>query len=367
MKSTLERYFLEMTNYVPFLKIKVNEIGALLALNADLKKTLTPFFDFPRKDDMTEESFQEMVGKAARSVAKNLKGYESIYLDNFDIEDRIQVGGSDNYNFIISEFNKINFIPVVGLDRTNSHNQAVFDAKKSGNLISDRIAIRLQSEDFESFALIQHDLKELIDAGSALFKTWIVILDNRVCLPIEVLARSDKISKFIPALLAKHSFEKIVITGSSIPASIGEIVPTESYVIVSRSEVDIFRRVKTIIKDNIVILGDYTIVSPLYSDIDIPPEAMRNVTAPKITYSDESVHYVLRGGALTAHPRGDLQYNDLAGRLIGYPYYRKPPYSFGDNFLDEKAKFVGTGVTPSSILRPTINAHMTYMCKDFKI
>ncbi len=356
-----------MTSYFPFLKIKVNEIGALSALPIDLKKSIVPFFDFPRKKDMTEDSFKDMVGKAARSVAKNIKDFETIILDNFDIEDTIKVGGSDNYIYIISAFEKINFVPVVGLDRTSTHNQAVFDAKKNGKIISEKVAIRLQGEDFESFALVQHELKALFDAGTGLFKSWIVILDNRVCLPIEVLERSEHIIRFIPALNAKHHIDAIAITGSSIPASIGDLVATESAVTQPRIEIDIFRRVKAAIDDENVFLGDYTIVSPLYSDLDIPPQTLRNVTAPKITYSYENLHYILRGGALTSHPRGDIQYNDMANHLIAQAFYRKPPYSFGDNYLHEKANLIGSRVTPSSILKPTINAHMTYMCKDFKI
>ncbi len=87
--------------------------------------------------------------------------------------------------------------------------------------------------------------------------------------------------------------------------------------------------------------------------------------APKVIYSYDDVHFVARGGALRTHARGNLQYNDIARDLCSQPFYRGPAYSFGDKFLDDKANGLGNKVMPSTILKPTINAHITYMVRDF--
>jgi hypothetical protein len=60
-----------------------------------------------------------------------------------------------------------------------------------------------------------------------------------------------------------------------------------------------------------------------------------------------------------------LQYNDICGHLVKQPFFRGAPYSFGDAYIDEKAQLAGKGVTPSSILKPTINAHIAFMWKDY--
>ncbi|MFZ6774832.1 beta family protein [Undibacterium sp. SXout7W] len=356
-----------MNKYVPFLKLKVNEVGALNELADDLKATIVPFFDLPRKKEgMTAEEFCALTEKSARSVERNLSDFGAFYLDNFDIEDTVKVNGTDNYQFVIDRFCKTNFIPVIGLDRTFARNQLVFDAKKSGQINANQIALRLQAEDIEEFALVQSEILDLFNLGSGLFEQWILIIDNRVCIEIDAGKRAAQLLSFVPACLKAIPFDEVVVTGSSIPASIGDVIGTNSEGVHERQELSIFQPVIEKIRNGKISFGDYTIVSPLYSDIDIPPEALRNVTAPKIAYSYGKVHYIFRGGQLSSHPRGNLQYNDLAERLVSMEFYRTPPYSFGDHYLNEKANGRGKGVTPSSILKPTINAHITYMCRDFK-
>jgi len=69
-----------MNNYIPFLKLKVNEVGALKALTADIKKNgIVPFFDLAKKEGMTTSSFQQMVKKAVTSLSRNLSGIDAFF------------------------------------------------------------------------------------------------------------------------------------------------------------------------------------------------------------------------------------------------------------------------------------------------
>lgn len=354
-----------MTNYVPFLKLKVNEIGALKTLSTDIKEKIVPFFDLVKRSDTSEVAFEDMVKRSATSVAKNLKGIHTFYLDNFDIDDQIIINKKNNYAFVIESFSDTEFIPVVGLDRTAGRNKLVFDYKKDGAIKSSTIAIRLVAEDFKSFDLVRDEIGYLLEQGDGLFAEWHLILDNRVCMNIDVNKRTSELVQFIKACAKVFDFYSIIVVGSSIPSSIKEILPVESEIAHVRTELRIYTEAAKELGGFNLCLGDYTIVSPLYSDLDIPPEAMLNVIAPKVIYSHGSVHYIGRGGALRTHARGSMQYNDIAKKIISQPFYRGVAYSFGDEFLDEKANFVGNSVTPSSILKPTINTHITYMFKNF--
>lgn len=357
-----------MVNYVPFLKLKVNEVGALRALADDIQEGIVPFFDLPKqKDGATSEAFITLSNKAAKSVTKHLGKLQAFFLDNFDIDDTILVNGKNNYAFVIESFSHLNFVPVVGLDRTVERNKLVFEHKASGMIKSDTVAIRLLADDFLSFELVRDEIADLIGQGAGLFKQWVLVLDNRVCANIKVSERVSQIVPFVKKSIAAFDFYSIIITGSSIPASIKELLDVESEGIYKRKELEIYSEAKKNLDGISLFIGDYTIVSPLYSEFTIPPEAMRNVMAPKIFYSYDNLHYVARGGALKTHARGDLQYNDIAENLISKPFYRSPEYSFGDYFLYQKANYEGSGVTPSSILKPTINAHITYMVRDFSI
>lgn len=63
---------------------------------------------------------------------------------------------------------------------------------------------------------------------------------------------------------------------------------------------------------------------------------------------------------------GFVQYNDFCRHIIMEPFYRGEKYSFGDSFIYTAANKIG-GISQGSILNPTINAHISYMYKDYQL
>lgn len=354
-------------DYIPFLKLKSNEIAALKELALPIKSSITPFFDLPKKRGQTGDSLKTLILKAAKSVAKNLSTVPSFYLDNYDIDDAILVDGGDNYAYACMAFSQTNFIPVLGLDRPASRNSVVFAAKVGGLLKSDTVAIRLMSEDFSSYSVIFPELQSLLRTAYLHFNKVDFVIDNRLCSGIDPAYRSVEIANFVGRASADFLVNRWVITGSSLPASARDIIDTESELVHPRSELEIFRGACLRLSVKGIYLGDYTVVSPFYSDPDIPAAALRNITTAKVTYSYDDVHYIRRGGSLRSHARGELQYNDIAAEITKLPFFRGAPYSFGDKFIAEKSNFIGSTVTASTILKPTINLHMTYMANGFII
>ncbi len=111
-------------------------------------------------------------------------------------------------------------------------------------------------------------------------------------------------------------------------------------------------------------LGDYTIVSPTYSELTIAPELLLSVTAPKVFYAFENYHYIARGGRIKTGGYG--QYDDICEEIVSKGFYRHAPYSWGDNFIKQRADgYREKNITPSTILKPTICAHIEYMAKDY--
>lgn len=350
-------------NYVPFLKYKVNEVSALSTLDDSEKKLITPFFDLPRTDVMNELSLKILIDKAYRKYELHLKKLPYFYIDNFDIDDRIKINGADNYAYLLETFSGSNLIPVIGIDRENGRNDVVIDSKKNGVIKSDSVALRLVSDDIISYALIEDEIEEIFNALGECFNKLHLIIDNRVCNNIDTDDSADLIIKFLKDITNNTQFERIVITGSSIPASIRDLLEPNSSLTIDRAELKIFSKVSDKLPS--VIVGDYTTVSPLYSDTIIKRELMRRVTAPKIMYSYNMQMHIMRGGAIEGHIRGTKQYNDLSARLIKEVFFRGKDYSFGDKYLYEKAINVGSDATPSTIPKGLINAHMTYMLNDY--
>lgn len=356
----LESWYLVMNKYVPFLKFKQNEIMALRELSLEIKEEIVPFFDFPRKNNMTELDFIGAVSKMEKRLARHLDGIDTFYLDNYDIEEDLFIDGADSYKYLIKSFP--NMIPVLGIDRSSEHNDTVFSAKQNG-LESPNVALRLTFEDFESFELVESDIEDFLGDTIRLFDAVDLIFDCRYTGGMNENIVSIAITNFANLFSRKFTTNKIIVTGTSIPVPINSIVSTESEAKITRKELTIICQVKESLPH--VHFGDYTVVGADYSDADIEPQFMMNVMTPKTVYSYDNYHLILRGGAIKTHPEGNYQFNNQARVIVSKPFFRGSQYSFGDEFLEQKSRDIGRGVMPGTILKPTINAHITYMMLDY--
>lgn len=349
-----------MNNYTPFLKFKVAEIGALKALEDSELSSITPFFDLATKNGITPGDLEKTILKGVRKYELNFKKSNGFYIDDYDIDDSIKIKGSIVYEFLIDTFQKIDFIPVVGLDRTATRNKSVL----SSSVISDTVAIRLNQDDFVSYALIEDEISELIADMRGKFAKLHLILDCRLCIESDCIELSNRLITLIKLITQDHCFDKIVITGSSIHASIADILSVSTEETLTRVECKVFDIVEQELSMELGF-GDYTVISPNYSDVSIPQNALRKVMTPKVIYSYNNKHHFQRGGAIETHPRGAKQYDDMCKRLVTYVFFRKEDYSVGDKYLEEKSRSVGTDALPHSIGKYLINAHMTYMINDY--
>ncbi|MBB3858251.1 beta family protein [Xanthomonas arboricola] len=352
-----------MRKYTPFLKMKVNEVGALQALPEDVFPKIVPFFDLPHNKDRNLQGLDKLISDSSKKMKKLADRIPKFFLDLHDIPDGLANQGIGAFNSVALAFQTQDFIPVIGLDRSAAYLSSVFLSQSSGLLTSKTLAIRLVDDDYQSYAACKSDISILVaNAKSAGFIDFILVLDMRVCISKLPLDLASSLLKFIGAVTQASIFKEIIVTGSSITAQIVAIVPTETTLTSARVELDTFNLINALPRQ-LVGFGDYTVVSPDYSETDFPKELLRNITAPKICYPYDNVHYIARGGALKTHRRGNAQYNDMAAKLVAEPFFRQAGYSFGEDFLIEKASGQGSAVTPSSILKPTICAHMTYMVR----
>jgi hypothetical protein len=351
-------------NYTPFFKFKTNEVSALSVLNPTLTSEITPFFDLPRKDGITREGFEKNAASCAKKANKYLSAFPYIFVDSFDIPDTIAPPGSPNCNVIIQAFSGFNYVPVLGLDRAPDHNSAILSAKASGKILSKTVAVRLQQDEFSDFNLVDDEIADLINVAQEQFTDVIVIFDCRVCINSIQSKLSAEIANFSFAVNSIFKINKFIVVGSSIPSSITDIAKPNDESIILRKELSIFHGAQALIKEIALSLGDYTIVSPTYSDLTLPKELLLSVTAPKVFYAFENYHYIARGGRIKTGGYG--QYDDICVDIVGKAYFRKSPYSWGDGFIQQRANGIRlNNITPSTILKPTICAHIEYMARDY--
>lgn len=351
-------------NYTPFLKFKVNEVAGLSVLSSTLMSEVTPFFDLPQKKGMTRVDFEKSVTSCFKKAEKYLTNFPYIFIDSFDIPDSIATVGSPNCRVVIEAFADFEYVPVLGLDRAADHNQAILDAKAAGEIVSDSVVVRFQPDEFASFSLIENELTELVDAGEDLFSNWIFVFDCRVCLASDRVKLATDIANFVTQANESFEIQQHIVVGSSIPATIREIAKPNDESCIARAELEIFHTAEAMLGPDLLSLGDYTIVSPTYSELTIEPEFLLSVTVPKVFYAFENYHFISRGGRIKTE--GYDQYDVIFEEIVCKSFYRQASYSWGDEFIKQRADGVREkNVTPSTVLKPTICAHITYMATDY--
>lgn len=340
-----------MSRYVPFLKAKQNEIKSISELYPVVLASITPFFDFPQqKGGYSSKDFKATADRICGRLAKNLPDKFEFYFDNFDLDQEIQVNGKHNYFHLLSGISNMNVIPVVGLDRSQKHVQAVVELKSKKKLQSDVVAFRVCPNEFESFDVVESDIESDLGSVFELFEEVDLILDCRVCDSSKVAQLASEIVAFSRRFCSTYKVRQVIVTGSSIPASIGEVLKVESECLIQRRELEIFAAVKENHRHSPLVFGDYTTVSPNYSDVNMPPEMLQNVMTAKLTYTVPGAHYFIRGSGLKTN--GPQQYFRMANRLCSNSFFRGGTYSSGDAYLEDKSKGRGSNCTPNAVIKP---------------
>jgi len=354
---------LVMDNYVPFLKYKSNEIIALGELDSNILECVIPFFDYPRPNDpKTCEEFISDVNRLSRSVKKHISNIREMYIDTYDFDGVYEIDGRHSYFYLVNSIEGVDVIPVVSIDRNIEHLKAVVDLVKNNIVSSDIVALRITAEDFSNYSVVEDEIKELLREVLEAFLEVDLIFDCRFCASEDPEQISQRIVDFSGLFSNDYTVRRRIVTGSSIPASVGDVLAVNSECNIEKKEIEIFKNVIDYFDDVNFIYGDYGIVSPNYSDVNIMPEMMQNIMTAKLIYTYDNNHYFIRGGSLKTN--GYEQYFDLAETLCAKPFFRGADYSAGDAYFEEKSRREGSNCMPGTIIKPSVNAHITYIVRD---
>ena len=351
-------------SYIPFLKLKQNEVNAIKNLHAGLMAEITPLFDIPRINEMDENGFAERVRIGLKALKKWDKTKE-FYIDVFDIMPTLKPDNLSIYAYTLESFKDYSIIPVVGLDRDQDHLDSV-TAFLSKSPYECNLAVRLLPADFQNFQAVETEIEdmlgELIDQSCSVD----LLLDARALNLATVTKIALEAANFANEFAKKYECRRIVITGSSIPASAAAIVGTNQEIMFSRLEKFLWATFKANCKvaDISICMGDYGVVSPDYSDSDLIPEMFNNVATPKIIYTCGDQYYAVRGSAFKTHPRKHKQYYDLAAHLAAKPFFRGAGFSAGDLYIAQRGAEVGTTGSSGSWISIVVNAHVTFVGQE---
>lgn len=230
-----------MIKYVPFLKLKQNEIQSVGVLDGGIRDQIAPMYDIPRTQKVMDEA--EVIDRLriADKELGNARGKDidyKFFVDNFDVDDSVDLGGVPQYRAVLTMLSNYRVMPVLAFDRHPDHNVAALDFVKSRP--GTDVGIRLQMIDIESYNLTKSNLQALwVDLAVAKPDNVILLIDLRI---IEDPSDSKKkVERFVASFLGDFPGAKVVVSGSVVPASIAGLVATNSKAHIPREEYRLWR------------------------------------------------------------------------------------------------------------------------------
>lgn len=174
-----------------------------------------------------------------------------------------------------------------------------------------------------------------------------------------------KVEKFLAGFQDDFPSAKVVVSGSVVPASIAELLSTDSQAHIPREEYKLWRALHSTPAFKEVLFGDYGVVSPEYSDFEMEPEYISSRAAPKVFYTYHDTFFIARGRRFKTHKY--RQYFDISDVIVSEPFFRlsTPHYSYGEQYVYDRsykapARSEKTG-NPGTWIKSSTAAHITFV------
>lgn len=346
-------------HYVPILKWKRAEQGALKGLTEESKKHITPLIQFVMPKEKSQEQFEDIVerfeNQASQIPEKILEvwGSSSIFVDfSLLFTTPLKV---KSLNIILREGYKlgVSFIPVIHLSDDQEIKKAVYSLarrSKSG------ICLRLVCPDFSDLKKLNQDIADIVlESGGLKEKDIDLLIDIK-----ETEENNNKCTKYLNLSQSIHNlllWRSFTFGSGSFPKDLSEC---------KLEEENLIPRVDWIAWKGYIEGGkikrkpsfaDYTIQYPIYKRASqfFPPTT-------SIKYALENEWLILKG-----KKQKFKMYLANAKLLVDDERFYGRNFSDGDKYIFEKAKHFevytknpaikGTGST-ETWLRTGINHHL---------
>jgi hypothetical protein len=330
-------------HYLPILKGRAGEYGALREMAPEVKAGLTPLieiapipWDFERDepDKTIDQHLQRLSGKVVQSWGVE----RPLFLDLLWIAPDERMANGDHplaYVFGTAREEGLQLIPVTGFMRGEEYQSSCREA-----IAEDErgVCIRLQKEDFEESDDLSAQVTELLDGLGVPASKADLLLDLRSLTPDEGNTLRAAIPVFVRSIPNLVDWRSFTLAGTAFPENLMELPPS-SFSLITRLEWIIWRNLVARARvPRLPSFGDYAVASPQPSEVD--PRIMRPSASIRYT-TDESW---LIPKARNLRDFGFAQFHDICRELIQRPEYSGPGFSWGDWYIDECAnERVGTG------------------------
>lgn len=354
-------------HYIPILRWKAAEKGALLKLKEEHKDLVTPLIEFimPQSDssdgektpkELLEESvekFSESISSIADQVMKHW-GCKAIFIDFQLIDSSIR---AEALKQILEHGKQLNIfmipvitiIPVIGFESDIQTRRVAVDfAKQSGH----GICLRITDSNFKEKTL-SSDIDNFLRDNNLDAKEVDMLIDFKV---IDGGSSVDSLVAKIGVIPYIEKWRTFIVAGGAFPKDLSHLEKHNQHDI-PRSDWIVWRELMSKLK-RIPSFADYAIQYPIY----FPKTAASNPSA-SIRYSLEEKWVIVRGEGLRNPKGAGFQQYPAQAQLLSSQkdVFKGENFSAGDAYIAEKAKDIKTKKTgnPKTWLEAGINHHLS--------
>lgn len=347
-------------HYVPLLKGKRGEFGALAKLSQKVKPLITPFIDVPRVSRNDDEGADIHLIKIVNNIKTSWGTENTVFVDLADIDLTQRTADGTHpviYLFGLSRAAAIRAIPCTGLDRDSDYNNAIATVLKEDN---SGVCIRVVYEDMDSsIEELSNAINDLLGVLAIPLKDVHLLLDFKDIRNSDIAKLTRKAVRIIDNLPDIASWKTLTIAASGYPDSLSS-VKGDSTAEINRLEFLLWR---SVIADKTLkrrpSFGDYGIVHPILLDLD--PITMRS--SAKIRYTLGEKWLVVKGHSLKKEPKFK-QYHNLSDQLITMKEFIGSHFCWGDEYVTKCAiRTVGSGNLETWVKVDT-NHHLTFVAEQ---
>lgn len=329
-------------HYVPILKGRDGEYGALNRLLPASRDRITPLIELPPipwdfETERPAKTIDTHLKKVGQKIERAWGAGRPFFLDfGWIAQTERMSDGKHPVEFVFSGVRArgLAAIPVVGLLSDESYLVACAEAVREDGR---GVCIRIQREDFADFEDLRAEFQRVLAATGVARADADLLLDLRALTPetrqIDASGALALISR-IPELRHWRTF---TLAATSFPQNLVGLPPSDSSVVV-REEWDLWNAVLRSRPSRLPTFGDYGISHPEPSEVD--PRVMR--PSASVRYTANASWIVLKARNLRDY--GYEQFHDVCRELIGMTEYSGREFSWGDGYIDDCAnERVGTG------------------------
>lgn len=343
-------------HYVPIMKNKQAECGALSELPHNVKSHMTPLLEIvpiPCDPNTGEKkkTIEAHLTKLPKALETSWGSIFPIFLD-FRYLDTDPISGDHPMVHLCGQLRlrEIKFIPTPAFDCPESYQRAIAKIIKSDQR---GLCIRIQKRDLEDINEMNRNIHDILELCGISLAECDLIIDLESIHNIELKGLFDDIREAIRGFPNLKEWRTFTLCGSSVPAKLTHFVGKNTVQELNRTEFLLWNML--IFDQNlprVPAFGDYGTRHPEM------PEFGRRIfhMYAKLVYTLPEAYLVIMKDDVKEF--GWDQFNRVCEELVGRPESRDEDYSWGDGYLKIlAARGNGTG-SPMTWIKASFSHHI---------